>query len=98
MSSQTPKSSDPENLDTRCPRLGGTVPFGYCCAPGEPTPCYKILDCWWEIFDVTTYLRSHLPKDVFEKLLEDRDPPNRLNAIFELVERFKNTKPGQENG
>jgi len=97
MSSQSPKSSNPEDLDTRCPRLGGTVPFGYCLAPGEPTPCYKVLNCWWEIFDVTAYLRSHLPEDVFEKLLEDRDPPNRLNSIFELVERFKNTKPGQES-
>jgi hypothetical protein len=77
--------------------LGGTVPFGYCLEPGEPTPCFKILDCWWEIFDVTTYLRSRLPKDVFEKLLEERDPPNRLNSILELVERFKNTKPGQES-
>lgn len=97
MASHFKKSQGPEELDTRCPRLGGTVPFRYCMAPGEPTPCYKILDCWWEIFDVASYLKAQLPKETFDRLFEDRNQPNRLNTIFELVERYKKTAPGQED-
>ena len=91
---KTPKG--PEELDTRCPRLGGTVPFRYCMAPGEPTPCHKILDCWWETFDVTSYLKANLPEETFDRLLGDRNPPNRLKTILELVDKFKKTKPGQQ--
>lgn len=86
-----------EALDLRCPRLGGSVPFAYCLAPGEPTPCYKILDCWWEVFDVTSYLKTHLPEETLNLLLQDRNRPNRLNTILEIVERFKNTKPGRND-
>ena len=85
----------PEDLEIRCPRLGGTVPFGYCMAPGEQTPCHKIFDCWWEVFDVASYLKGHLPRETIEKLVQDRSPSNRLNTILELVQKFKSTKPGQ---
>ena len=98
MSARSRKVEDPRDLDTRCPRLGGTVPFRYCLAPGEPTPCFKVLDCWWEIFDVAAYLRSHLPGNVVDGLIEGRERPNRLNAILELVEKLKSTDPGEESG
>jgi hypothetical protein len=65
-------------------------------APGVDTPCFKIVDCWWETFDVTAYLKSCLPKETVEKLLEDRTPPNRLQTILDLVERFRNQEPGQQ--
>jgi len=98
MSSRSRKEEDPRDLDTRCPRLGGTVPFRYCLAPGEPKPCFKVFDCWWEIFDVSAYLRSHLPGDVVVALLEGHhNKPDRLNTILELVEKFKGTKPDDES-
>lgn len=98
MTSDFKKSDNPEDLDIRCPRLGGTVPFRYCMAPGEPIPCYKIFDCWWEIFDVVSFVKAHLPKEVFERLSEERDPPGRLNTILELIEKHKKKVkgPGQE--
>ena len=89
-------SKDPEELELRCPRLGGTVPFGYCMAPGEPAACPKILDCWWEVFDVASYLKSRLSEEEFARVLENRKPPNRMSTILELVEKFKNTESGQE--
>lgn len=92
-----PKPGKPESvegLETRCPRLGGTVPFRYCLAPGEATPCYKILDCWWETFDVVSYLKSRLPEEKVASLSEDRRQPNRLDTIVELVNKLKKTDPG----
>ena len=81
-------SRNPEELEIRCPRLGGTVPFRYCLAPGEPAACSKILDCWWEIFDVASYLQAHLSEEEFSRVLENRRPPNRMTTILGLVERF----------
>jgi hypothetical protein len=79
----------PHDLDIHCPRLGGTVPFRYCLAPGEPNPCFKILDCWWETFDITSYLRNQLPESGFNEMLRGRTPPNRLAVILDSVERLK---------
>ena len=82
----------PENLEIRCPRLGGTVPFRYCLAPGEPAACSKILDCWWETFDVVSYLEKHLSEEEFQRVVEERQPPNRMTTIFALVEKFRNSE------
>ncbi len=93
------KSKNPEeDLEIRCPRLGGTVPFRYCMAPGEPAPCFKILDCWWEVFDVRSYLEVHLSEEDFNRLLEGRRAPNRMSSILELVERFKGGGADREGG
>ena len=94
MAPASEKRESPEKLETRCPRLGGTVPFRYCLAPGEPTPCFKILDCWWETFDVVSYLKERLPEETFDRLSKGLDKPNRLNAILEMVERLKGTERG----
>jgi len=91
-------SKDPKEFELRCPRLGGTVPFAYCMAPGEPNPCPKILDCWWEVFDVASYLKAHLSEEDFCRVLEERKPPSRMNTILDLVEKFKNTDNGENRG
>ena len=48
-----------EARERRCPRLGGDVTFRYCLSCGEKRSiCFKILDCWWEYFDVAGLLRA----------------------------------------
>ncbi len=88
-------SKDPKELELRCPRLGGTVPFRYCMAPAEPTTCPKILNCWWEVFDVASYLKAHLSEEDFSRVLENRKPPGRMNTILDLVEKFRNSENGE---
>ena len=62
-----------DKLERRCPRLGGPVCFEYCMR-GETSgqPCFKILDCWWERFDVQHYLKAILPPEQFEKTVAGR--------------------------
>ncbi|MEW6442330.1 MAG: hypothetical protein AB1640_15440 [bacterium] len=72
---------------THCPRLGGPVPFRYCLKPAQPQACFKILDCWWQIFDVVTYLREHLEPPELEALMQHRrSPPDRLQSILAAVQ------------
>ena len=73
----------------RCPRLGSAVPLTYClsCEPIR-RPCFKVIDCWWEIFDVVGYLRDNLPEEEFNQLLDAR-PKAKICSLVELIEQAK---------
>jgi len=59
-----------DNLEIRCPRLGGPVSFEYCRTNGdEMLPCWKIFDCWWERFDVAAFLKKICLKMILSGLL-----------------------------
>lgn len=75
-----------DNLEIRCPRLGSIIPFRYCMISGEgDMPCFKILDCWWEIFDVDSYLKENLPADAYEGLIK-AGPKPKVASIVEIAE------------
>ena len=41
-----------------------------CGDRGEP--CWKVFDCWWETFDIVTYMKASLTADQFESLMQTR--------------------------
>jgi hypothetical protein len=65
--------------ERRCPRLGGSVKFGYCLDSGNDTlPCFKICDCWWEYFDVVAFLKNRLSDHDFDRFAPvDRAGPEK---------------------
>ncbi len=76
---------EPERLERRCPRLGGDVAFGYCKACGdEKTPCFKVLDCWWERFDVVAYMKTRLSPETFDALSARRPQP-KVASLVDLI-------------
>ena len=86
---------DIDNLERRCPRLGSRISFRYCLISGEDdNPCWKIFDCWWEQFDVETYLQANLPAEIFKQLVEKAaaQPKNKLTSILEIAEQAKKRK------
>jgi len=81
-----------KNLERRCPRLGGPVPFKYCMSADEETqPCFKVVDCWWETFDIVRYLEDNLPEDQFNGLMAKRPRP-KIASLVELIEKAKSRK------
>ena len=79
-----------QNKTRRCPRLGGPVLFSYCMECGDThLPCWKIIDCWWEIFDVQDYLKQSLRAEDFQALLNQK-PKEKVTSILELIEKAKN--------
>ncbi|MFW6011795.1 MAG: hypothetical protein ACOC8R_01800 [Desulfosalsimonas sp.] len=75
-----------DNREIRCPRLGSIIPFRYCLISGEDSmPCFKIMDCWWEIFDVDSYLKENLPEDVYQSLASAKSKP-KVASIVEIAE------------
>ena len=82
-----------EDQERRCPRLGSVIPFSYCIISGDnDLPCWKILDCWWEIFDVEGYLKQNLPEPVFDELIKIAEKPK--NKIFSIIEIAQQVKKG----
>ena len=73
-------------FERRCPRLGGEVRFAYCRSCGaNGAACFKILDCWWERFDVASYLKSHLSSEEFAALEVVR-PPSKMTTLIDLIQ------------
>lgn len=87
--SAVPVSLKHDHLERRCPKLGNPVDFGYCRRCGEgSTACGKIVDCWWERFDVIEHLRCLLPDSDFRKLMAWKPKP-KLTGILERIEKAK---------
>jgi transcription antitermination protein NusB len=83
------KGDDKDGLEMRCPRLGGPVPFKYCRTTGEEgMPCFKVMDCWWETFDIRTYLQNSLSEEAFKRISEAK-PPEKIASILDLIEQAK---------
>ena len=70
--------------------MGNPVPFKYCktCDEGQQ-PCFKILDCWWEYFDIVQYMKDNLPEDQFNRLMAEKSPKPRVTSLVELIEQAR---------
>ncbi len=78
-----------KQLVRRCPRLGGPVAFFYCTAcEADAQPCGKIIDCWWETFDVVRYLEDTLAPEVFDRLTCTQ-PASKISQLVDIIEQSK---------
>ena len=69
--------------------MGNPVPFEYCEVCGDhKQPCFKILDCWWEHFDVVQYMKERLPEDRFNRLMK-AEPKPKITSLIELIEQAR---------
>ena len=76
-------------LERRCPRLGGPVTFQYCKECGEDDlPCFKVLDCWWEAFDVVAYFKTRLTEDQMSRLIHAKPKP-KVSSLIDLIQQAK---------
>jgi len=79
-----------ENQIRRCPRLGSPVTLSYCLKCNDsPLPCGKVIDCWWEFFDIKSYLEKNLSTEDFQELVNQK-PKDKVTSILELIEQAKN--------
>lgn len=78
-----------DSLERRCPRLGGPVTFRYCREGGDgELPCWKVIDCWWEYFDVVRFFQRILSEKQFDRLLNVR-PESKVGSLVELIKQAK---------
>ncbi len=76
-----------EEVERRCPRLGGVVSYEYCRHhAAEKEPCWKILDCWWESFDVVGLLTRELGEEAVNRIANTR-PPSKTASLVTLIQQ-----------
>lgn len=80
-----------EQLEIRCPKLGGQIHFTYCLKESGDLPCSRIINCWHPYFPVETYLRKRLTPDDWERCFH-RTPKEKMLTLLELIEAAKNQK------
>ena len=69
----------------RCRMLGHEVLFSYCRQVSADLPCRKILDCWFEQFDIDKFINQHYTKQQIQKILQP--PAPKLASIVELIQQ-----------
>lgn len=79
----------------RCPRLGHDIHFRYCRTQEEERLCPRILDCWWEIFDINGFLKAHLSPEEWEHLTPEHPKP-KITGILELIQKARESADNAE--
>jgi len=90
MPSEPPSRDTHDQRSRRCPMLGHPLTFAYCRAPGSSRPCRKILDCWWETFDVEIFIRSCYGDESLEEIAAP--PKEKVLTLLELIEQARKGK------
>ncbi len=49
------------------------------------TPCGKIYDCWWEAFDITTFMKANFSEEVRKKVTAP--PPPRAMSLLDIMKQ-----------
>ncbi|ROQ93530.1 hypothetical protein [Desulfosoma caldarium] len=75
-------------LETRCPKLGHQVPFGYCRKESGALPCSKALVCWSHRLPVELVLRKFLGDEAYEAVFNGT-PKSRIQVLLEAIEAAK---------
>ena len=81
-----------DELETRCPRLGGPVPFDYCRKVAEGLPCSRTLVCWETQFPVIEYMSRVLTEDEW-KIVFNAAPESRMEKILDIAEQCRESAP-----
>ncbi len=79
------------DLEIRCPRLGGEVTFAYCMQERGTLPCPRIITCWERYFPVEAYLKKTLtPQE--QDLCFNQPPRDKIVTIFDVADALKKKK------
>ena len=75
----------------RCRRLGHELAFGYCRQETGGKPCRLILDCWWERFDVRSFLHAHLSAETMAEVewASASPPPPKVLSLLDMIQQAK---------
>ncbi len=84
------KTTEPpaDNFQIRCPRLGDLISFSYCFTENNGLPCTKILDCWYQYFDVESFMREKLADDEWKKVFAAPVKP-KIVSLVEMIEQAR---------
>jgi len=70
-----------------CRKLGHHLTFHYCRTTESAKLCPKIVDCWFDIFDVRAFLEKHCTDAEMKPLFEE--PAPKVLTLIDLIEKAR---------
>jgi hypothetical protein len=86
-----------DEMEIRCPRLGGEVRFSYCRREDGDKPCFRTIICWQAFFPVESYLKDHLTPEEWDRFTRQQ-PKDKVTSLIDLIEAVKKRKNGVDHG
>jgi len=74
--------------------LGHELTFAYCRAPARDLPCGKVFDCWFETFDVRTFIGEHFTDQQIAQVLTPR--VDKVSSLLGLIQQAQARTEGGE--
>lgn len=68
-----------------CRKLGHHLHFKYCRSESSGKPCTKILDCWFEKFDVAAFMNEYYSDWEIEQI--SGSVPDKTETLFDLIQK-----------
>ncbi len=75
----------------RCPRLGDEMAFSYCLHESGALPCSRIINCWYSVFDVESFLHKNMTAQDRESFSKAQ-PKDKVTTLIEIIEAAKREK------
>ena len=76
---------DFDDEDCYCRILGHRLSFSYCRSCQEGAPCFKILDCWFDKFDVRKFIEENYSAEEIERFLQPPKP--KVQTLMTLIQQ-----------
>lgn len=73
---------------THCRMLGHEVPFRYCRTGATGQSCRKIFDCWFQTFDIESFMKAHYTDEEIQAILSPPKP--KMETLVDLIRKSKN--------
>ena len=70
-----------------CRMLGHTLGFRYCRTMNEGLPCHNILNCWFERFDIKSFMSAHYSEEELQAVFQP--PKMKIAAMVEVINKVK---------
>ena len=74
-----------------CRMLGHTLSFSYCRAMNSGLPCYNILNCWFERFDIETFVTENYSVEELQDVF--KPPKMKIATMVEVVKKVTGSEP-----
>ncbi len=76
-----------DGREVYCRMLGHVLAFRYCRTMQEGLPCGRILDCWFELMDIRTFVAENYTRQELRRIFAPS--PSRLDTICEVVNSLR---------
>ena len=68
-----------------CKMLGHFLNFSYCRSCNMNLPCSKVLDCWFQHFDIEKFINEHYSVEEQKKIFTPQKP--KMQSLAEILEQ-----------